>query len=299
MNTMKCTNEWLKAMVAMPSSSKEQNEALAYAIEHKEIALDHCLIKVRDEQVVSRIVMVEELDFLAYFTIEDLTQQECDEFMADVLAQLDRTKEWRIDLYSDKIHHEMIYETIKKYFSIEISRESYVGMASPQMLEGYEFQSACSLDQEVLLRLMMKASASTLDAMQQREQRSDIRAAVAHMRENLMADEESDALFQVLMIDHKPVGFVAINRLLDTIGGIGYLGVDAAYQGHHYGSILLKKALDMAYHHQIAKIIGDIDVHNTPIRRNLQACGFQLDCTQRVFFLEAVNKTVDKSEKIE
>ena len=58
----------------------------------------------------------------------------------------------------------------------------------------------------------------------------------------------------------------------------GCIGVHDDYQGKRLGSVLLQKAMDMAWHHDIHKLIGDIDVHNIAIRKNLIQCGFMLDC---------------------
>ena len=295
MKTMKCIDKWVDDMVSMPSSSKEQNEALKEQLMRKELSLDQCRISIKNEQIVSRIVIDDARAFLGYFTIEDLTQQECDEIMIEILAQLDRSREWRIDLYSDKVHYDVIHQTLQRYLSIEILRESYVKMTAPQALDGFTFQSAHRMEKEGLLELMMRASDSTLDIMLQREQQNGLRASVEERMQDLFDNEASDELFQVLLLQERPVGFVAVNALVDTIGGIGYIGVDPVWQGNHYGAILLKKALDMSYHHGITKLIGDIDVHNFAIRGNLHACGFHLDCKQSIFLLDAVNKTVDKS----
>ena len=52
------------------------------------------------------------------------------------------------------------------------------------------------------------------------------------------------------------------------------------------GFSALKKAMDMAWRHNIHKLIGDIDVHNFAIRENLLRTGFLLDCGQSIFLLE-------------
>ena len=110
--------------------------------------------------------------------------------------------------------------------------------------------------------------------------------AVQKQMEELLDDEESDTLFQVLFINRRPAGFISVNRLLDDIGGIGYIGVHSDYQGRRLGSVLLQKALDMAWRNDIHKLIGEIDDHNIAIRKNLIQCGFTLDCKMCMFLLE-------------
>ena len=109
---------------------------------------------------------------------------------------------------------------------------------------------------------------------------------VEQQAEELLEDAESDALFQVLLIAGKAAGFISVTRLLDEVGGIGYIGVHPDVQGRQYGTVLLKKAMDMAWRHNIHKLIGDIDVHNFAIRENLLRTGFLLDCGQSIFLLE-------------
>ena len=134
---------------------------------------------------------------------------------------------------------------------------------------------------------MVSASRTTPDLLLQREHTSmGLYPAVQKQMEELLDDEESDILFQILLVEGQPAGFISVNRLLDDVGGIGCIGVHADYQGKRLGSVLLQKAMDMAWHHDIHKLIGDIDVHNIAIRKNLIQCGFMLDCRMCMFLLE-------------
>ena len=160
-------------------------------------------------------------------------------------------------------------------------------MTAERDLHSYEFVSAKQMTKENLLELMVSASRTTPDLLLQREHTSmGLYPAVQKQMEELLDDEESDILFQILLVEGQPAGFISVNRLLDDVGGIGYIGVHADYQGKRLGSVLLQKAMDMAWHHDIHKLIGDIDVHNIAIRKNLIQCGFMLDCRMCMFLLE-------------
>lgn len=287
MKTEICKEQYVASMTAMPASSEEQNRSLKQKLSRQELSLQQCYVMIRREQVVARAVIYDELSYIGNLTLEDVEQSEADQFVGDVVKRLDRSREWRIDLYSDKINYTLLYRALKRWFPIEIKRESYTAMSAEQNVYPYEFVPAKQLTKENLLELMVSASRTTLDLYLQKEHTClGLYPAVQKQMEELLDDEESDTLFQVLFINRRPAGFISVNRLLDDIGGIGYIGVHSDYQGRRLGSVLLQKALDMAWRNDIHKLIGEIDDHNIAIRKNLIQCGFTLDCKMCMFLLE-------------
>lgn len=274
---------YVASMCAMPSSSKEQNKALKRDIEAG-LTCTNCFIKVDNNQVVCRAVVYQDIHYVGCITVEDIDQKEIDDFLQTVCNQLDHTKEWRIDLYSDKIHHDKLYYALKNLFPIEIKRESYTCVVERQSEIPYLFKSVVSFTREEIIKLMAKSSKTTLDVAIQREQQLlGVKASMEQMYEQFIVKKDSDELFQVLLIKDALVGFIAIYELTDGVGGIGYIGVDPRFQGNHYSTILLRKAQNMAYQHGMHKLIGDFDVHNFSIAYNLQQADFRKDCSQSTF----------------
>lgn len=259
MKTEICKEQYAASMTAMPASSKEQNRSLKRGLSRQELSLQQCYVMIRKEQVVARAVIYDEHSYIGNLTLEAIEQTEADQFVRDVIGHLDRSREWRIDLYSDKINYTLVYRALKRWFPIEIKRESYTVMTAERDLHSYEFVSAKQMTKENLLELMVSASRTTPDLLLQRE-------------------HTSMGLY--------PAVQKQMEELLDDVGGIGCIGVHADYQGKRLGSVLLQKAMDMAWHHDIHKLIGDIDVHNIAIRKNLIQCGFMLDCRMCMFLLE-------------
>lgn len=278
MNIIKCNKEWMKAMIQMPSSSIQQNKSLAQNLEEG-LPLENCYIAIKNKRCVCRIVVFPQMKYLGYFTIEDISQDETDQFMKTVLSHLDTTINWRIDLYGDKKNYQKIYTTLRKYFQTEIKRESYTVTCHLQESDDHLFHKADKLQKEEIISIIQRVNETTYDRLILKGHRQDdAKQLYEEMR------QEKD-LFQVLVIKEKPIGFVCVNRLLEDIGGIYYIGVDPVYQGHHYGELLLKKAIHMAYLAQIHTLIADIDEHNSYIRKHLESCGFMLDCKESVFLL--------------
>lgn len=281
MKTEICKEKYAASMCSMAASSEEQNRSLQRDLEVQTLSLKQCYVMLHDEQVIARAVIDTERSYIAYLTLEVMSQKEADAFVKDIVDRLDRSREWRVDLYTDKQHHALVYHALKRWFPLEFKRESYT-VKTREQAQAYRFIPAKQLVHRDLLELMAKASATTLDANLQREQK----LLGLYPAEELLEDAESDALFQVLLIAGKAAGFISVTRLLDEVGGIGYIGVHPDVQGRQYGTVLLKKAMDMAWRHNIHKLIGDIDVHNFAIRENLLRAGFLLDCGQSIFLLE-------------
>lgn len=283
MKIMKCNEEFVASMCNMPSSSHAQNEALRNEIKEG-LSLDCCFIKAKKGHVVCRAIVYEAMHYVGYVTVEDISQDEVDAFIIDVGQQLDTSSEWRCDLYSDKIHYERIHNALGKQFKTEIKRASYTCEIEKCDLNHACFVSALQLCKEDVISLMIRASESTLDQLIQREiHQLDVVNVMRDMYDELVGNAQSDSLFQVLYIEHHPVGFIAINELAEGVGGIGYIGVEPKYQGHHYSTILLEKGKYMAYQKKIYKLIGDVDEQNFAIRHNLLAAGFEKVCIQCVF----------------
>ena len=286
MKTEICKEKYAASMCSLAASSEEQNRSLQRDLKNQMLSLKQCYVMLHDEQVIARAVIDTERSYIAYLTLEAMSQKEADAFVKDIVDRLDRSREWRVDLYTDKQHHALVYHALKRWFPLEFKRESYT-VKTREQAQAYRFIPAKQLAHRDLLELMAKASATTLDANLQREQKLlGLYPAVEQQAEELLEDAESDALFQVLLLAGKAVGFISVTRLLDEVGGIGYIGVHPDVQGRQYGTVLLKKAMDMAWHHNINKLIGDIDVHNFAIRENLLRAGFLLDCGQSIFLLE-------------
>ncbi|MGX8833386.1 GNAT family N-acetyltransferase [Amedibacillus sp. YH-ame6] len=283
MKTTTCSKEFVESMVSMPSSSDAQNESLRQEIKEG-FPLEKCFVKVQDEKVVCRLIIFEEMHYLAHFTVEDIPQEEVDSFLSDVFIQLPRNVEWRLDLYTDKIHYEKIYKACQCYANLCIERESYTIKPISKDTSGYTFTSAMDMEYKDVLELMIKASSTTLDVLLQKEYKDlGLEEGVESTLKEILEDKDSNKFFQILWVQGAPVGFVAINELVEGVAGITYIGVLPEKQGYHYSSVLLNKAMDIAYHAKIDNLIGDIDVHNFAMRNNLVNVGFQKDCEEKVF----------------
>ena len=91
-------------------------------------------------------------------------------------------------------------------------------MTAERDLHSYEFVSAKQMTKENLLELMVSASRTTPDLLLQREHTSmGLYPAVQKQMEELLDDEESDILFQILLVEGQPAGFISVNRLLDDV----------------------------------------------------------------------------------
>lgn len=287
MKTEICKEKYAASMTAMPASSEGQNRTLKSDLSRHELTLDQCYVLIREEQVVARAVIDRKRSYIGALTMEAIEQEAAYDFVKEIVDHLDDNMEWRVDLYSDKTNYALVYRALKRWFPLEFKRESYTARTFKQDIASYEFVPAAQLAKEELLELMVSASKTTLDLYLQREHVDmGLYPSLQKLMEELLQDVESGSLFQVLLIDHCPAGFICVNRLLEEVGGIGYIGAHPKYQGSRLSSVLLQKALDMAWHHDIHKLIGDIDVHNFAIRENLLRCGFTLDCRQSLFLLE-------------
>ena len=245
MKTEICKEKYAASMCSMAASSEEQNRSLQRDLKNQMLSLKQCYVMLHDEQVIARAVIDTERSYIAYLTLEAMSQKEADAFVEDIVDRLDRSREWRVDLYTDKQHHALVYHALKRWFPLEFKRESYT-VKTREQAQAYRFIPAKQLAHRDLLELMAKASATTLDANLQREQKSlGLYPAVEQQAEELLEDAESDILFQVLLIAGKAAGFISVTRLLDEVGGIGYIGVHPDVQGRQYGTVLLKKAMDM------------------------------------------------------
>ena len=287
MRIQQCDNNYIHSMVTMPSSSKEQNTILAYEIENGDISLQNCIIMTHEADVIARIVIDFNYHYLTYFTIGNISQKEIDVFMKYVISLLQNNHEWMIDLFSDKVHFHKIRQAIQRFFQIEILRESYIIKPRERNTSIYDFRSATNMHPETLLNLMIHARESTLDYTLQRAfAQSSLEDSTKDTMQKWMEDNEHSDLFQVLWIDDIPVGYICLIKCMKGIYATHGIGVDATYQGHAYSSILLDKAIDLAYHKHAYKLIGEIDKHNHPMRINLLRCGFHLDCEQHIFIRE-------------
>lgn len=206
-----CTKEHMASMIMMPSGSDAQNHALHASLMSEEILLEQCYIMLQDQSVVCRIVIDEKRNYLGSFTVEDIAQEEINHFLDVVLNKLNRTKTWRIDLYSDKVHYHRIYSALQAHFPIKIQRESYTAKTRITDTSSWVFKNAHEMNKEALLQLMMNTCHTSLDTMIQREQQElGLRNAILRLMDELLEDEESNALFQILWIYDQPIGFLSI-----------------------------------------------------------------------------------------
>ena len=120
MKTEICKEQYAASMTAMQASSKEQNRSLKRGLSRQELSLQQCYVMIRKEQVVARAVIYDEHSYIGNLTLEAIEQTEADQFVRDVIGHLDRSREWRIDLYSDKINYTLVYRALKRWFPIEI-----------------------------------------------------------------------------------------------------------------------------------------------------------------------------------
>lgn len=201
MKTEICKEQYAASMTAMPASSKEQNRSLKRGLSRQELSLQQCYVMIRKEQVVARAVIYDEHSYIGNLTLEAIEQTEADQFVRDVIDHLDRSREWRIDLYSDKINYTLVYRALKRWFPIEIKRESYTVMTAERDLHSYEFVSAKQMTKENLLELMVSASRTTPDLLLQREHTSmGLYPAVQKQMEELLMMKKATFYFRFCLL---------------------------------------------------------------------------------------------------
>lgn len=279
------TKEEIEKTASMPASSPEQNRCLKLDIESGNIKPEDCYILKYRDKIIGRTVIIEG-SYLAYYTLEDISQESANEFLANVLKKYPG-REFRTDLYSDKKNYELVYSSLlANGFKDMIHKESYTIKVFPVNINSkLTFKEAEPADEDLLVDLFMKVAEDNKDKTVLKE--ISEKGLYDASREFVMELRELNyekKLWNIAYFDNKPAGFVIVQAFSDDDGGIGYIGVLPEYRGNHFSSDLLYKAINLASEYKMKKLIGDIDVDNQPMRNNLLSCGFKLDCSETVFF---------------
>ena len=125
MNIIVCNNTYLTKMTSMPSSSLAQNQALADSIACGEIVLTDCYLLLEHDEVKARAVIMKDISYIGYLTIEAITTKELQTFLQEIQKELNPKQNWFCDVYSDKKHFPIIQQALHQCFAICIERESY------------------------------------------------------------------------------------------------------------------------------------------------------------------------------
>lgn len=285
MNIIVCNNTYLTKMTSMPSSSLAQNQALADSIACGEIVLTDCYLLLEHDEVKARAVIMKDISYIGYLTIEAITTKELQTFLQEIQKELNPKQNWFCDVYSDKKHFPIIQQALHQCFAICIERESYTISTYPIDTSKYKHTDCTAISDTQLLSLIKDANESTLDTSIQNSIRQEGSHAYAKQFLNELIDsKEKRSMFRILWHQEQILGFVCVQRLSKEIGGIGYIGVRRQFQSHQYSSILLQIAITIAYQNKLDILIADIDKKNAPMRNNLLATGFTKDCEQYVYY---------------
>lgn len=281
------TQEEIDKVTSMQSSSPEQNYYLKQAIKGGEIKLEDCYILEHNHQVLARVIIMNGC-YLGLYTLENVSEENANEFLANVLKQYPNRK-FRTDLYSDKKNYNIVFSSLLANGFKDIThKESYTIQVIPVYKDSKLSFKAIDLNDETLLvDLFIQASRDNKDS-----------SILKEIKEKGLKDGSRDFFLELKQLDferelwaiayfeNKPVGFIIITRLTESDAGIGYIGVVPEYRGNHFSQDLLFKAINLANLYKIKKLIADIDVENYPMRNNLINCGFILDCTEISFLME-------------
>ncbi len=281
------TQEEIDKVTSMQSSSPEQNYYLKQAIQEGEIKLEDCYILEHNHQVLARAIIMNGW-YLGLYTLENVSEENANEFLANVLKQYPNRK-FRTDLYSDKKNYDIVFSSLlANGFKDIIHKESYTIQVTPVYKDSKLSFKAIDLNDETLLvDLFIQTSRDNKDG-----------SILKEIKEKGLKDGSRDFFLELKQLDferelwviayfeNKPVGFIIITRLTENDAGIGYIGVVPEYRGNNFSQDLLFKAINLAHLYKIKKLIADIDVENYPMRNNLINCGFILDCTEISFLME-------------
>lgn len=279
------TQEEIEKVTSMKSSSMEQNQYLAQAIQNKQIRLEDCYILEHNHEIYARVIIMNDC-YLGLYTLESISQEQANEFLANILRKFPN-REFTTDLYSDKKNYDTVYSSLlTNGFKDLIHKESYTVNVSPVYNESkLSFKSIESTGEKLLVDLFTDVAKDNKD-----------NTILKQIKEKGFYDGSKDLFLELKQIDFKkelwliayfndkPVGFIIVQSLTERDGGIGYIGIVPEYRGNHFSCDLLFKAINLAHQYNIKKLIADIDVENHPMRNNLLSCGFKLDCTETVFF---------------
>lgn len=281
------TQDEIYKATSMPSSSQEQNQYLRQAIQDKEIKLEHCYILVHNHQIVARAIIINDC-YLGLYTLENIGQEEANEFLARVLKKYPN-KELSTDLYSDKKNCKIIYASLlANGFKDVIHKESYTIQPAPVYRNSkLSFKSMDSKDENLLTHLFIQTAKDNKDSTVLKEiKEKGLKKASSDFISELKQLDFKRELWVIAYLKNEPIGFVIVQRLMEGIAGVGYIGVMPEYRGNNFSQDLLSKAINLSYEYKIKKLIADIDVENYPMRNNLINSGFTMDCSETVFFKE-------------
>lgn len=281
------TQEEIDKVTSMQSSSPEQNYYLKQAIKDGEIKLEDCYILEHNYQVLARVIIMNGC-YLGLYTLENISEESANEFLANVLKQYPNRK-FRTDLYSDKKNYDIVFSSLLANGFKDIThKESYTIQVTPVHKDSKLSFKAIDLNDETLLvDLFIQTSRDNKDSSILKEiKEKGLKDGLRDFFLELKQLDFERKLWVIAYFENKPVGFIIITRLTESDAGIGYIGVVPEYRGNHFSQDLLFKAINLAHLYKIKKLIADIDVENYPMRNNLINCGFILDCTEISFLME-------------
>lgn len=286
-----CSEKEREALFSMPSSSEGQNKCIKEMLKNGELTLNQCYILKQNDQIMARVIHMDQIQHLAFLTIEELTCEEVKQFLIDVIHDLPPV-EYCIALYEDKVHHDVIAQAISELPDVTIlKKESYVQQTKDvrEEKEG-EYLNFGAMSKEMILSLYRQSCVQSKDGMTVRGiEQTGIKQAAEQFYQGLQSVMEHDDFYQCLLVNHQPVAFVAMNRLLDNEGGIFDIGVASQMRGHHYSEQLLKHMATIARQHQIDTLVGDIDADNPYIRNAVLQSGYQLYCRLTIFYIRGAS----------
>lgn len=281
------TQEEIDKVTSMQSSSPEQNYYLKQAIQDGEVKLEDCYILEHNHQVLARAIIMNGC-YLGLYTLENISEESANEFLANVLKQYPNRK-FRTDLYSDKKNYNIVFSSLLANGFKDIThKESYTIQVTPVYKDSkLSFKAIDSNDETLLVDLFIQTSRDNKDSSILKEiKEKGLKDGSRDFFLELKQLDFKRELWSIAYFENKPIGFIIITRLTDSDAGIGYIGVVPEYRGNHFSQDLIFKAISLAYQYKIKKLIADIDVENYPMRNNLINCGFTLDCTEISFLME-------------
>lgn len=277
--------EEIEKVTSMKSSSMEQNQYLAQAIHKKQIKLEDCYILEHNHEIYARAVIMNDC-YLGLYTLESISQEQANEFLGNILKKYPN-REFTTQLYSDKKNYDIVYSSLlANRFKDLIHKESYtLNVSSVYNDSKLSFKSIESTGEKLLVDLFSDVAKDNKDntILKQIKEKGLYNGSKDFFLELKQVDFKKE-LWVIAYFNDKPIGFVIIQNLTESDGGIGYIGIVPEYRGNHFSSDLLLKAINLAQQYNIKKLIADIDIENHPMRNNLLNCGFKLDCTETVFF---------------
>lgn len=273
------TEQEVKMMSEMSASSDAQNQMIINLYEKEELDLNNCYILIDHNQVVARVILVE--DHFGLYTLEDIALSDAEKFVQFVLKQ-SNLKKINMHLYSDKVNHSLVVNSLlNSGFIIVQEKESYIMKPKPYKIKkGYSYRTGKSLNKDVFLEMINKVFKDHKDRVIVHDSKL---YGKEYVSEQLYNEVESNLDYCLaIYYENVRVGFVLLKQLTLDVAGIGYIGVLPEYRGNHHSNEILKLACSIAHQEGYKQLVADIDVENHALRDNLVMAGYELSCMELV-----------------